>query len=1757
MKQKWMLLLLLMLMGGMAKAEWTQPDPLQYKVTEIVPSENENGTIYYLYEAGLETFFSQGNQWSAEASLDNANPKKFFFSKYMADGVTWDGISYRMNNWVTNKSIWDHMFITTSDGITYIVSDCTMGAGGACRGDDFWCFDWADDGTMKIYVSDHSTARGETALGYKAYMATTDFPTNTRIGLNIPESSNLEFTEVLNWTVVDAAAYDAAHAVYAKAEELINAIRAAEEENPGIDLSSVQAVYDNTSSTVEEMQAAIDAIPGLVRDFVLSQSGGATLDNPIEMTQLIATPDYGVGNASGWEGDVADIVDGCAQLWNKVDSFNFHQDIKNLPNGVYRINVQGMYRVGNPDGPLYAGGVCHNPALERAFIYGESNSALMRTRMMGALEGAETSRIHDTDYEFPNGLYVPNRQAGFTAWADLGYYTENETYVLVTDGTLRLGIYSDYVIESGSWCVFDNWTLEYCGTGSDAYSALTDQMVNFIEFDDTKVQAILRDEYETKIEALENATTPEEILAANEGLSALQDSISFNIMAFDEYLAAMAEIQTYLEEHDDFAGPARDFLEEYFTSDAEPGDYPNGGYIYITEDTPLNSAQLKEEILYVQHLLQTAIQTSITEGTDITNLLANTNMAQPNYQGWTSSVAITDNYDSGMGLAEYPVAQAFRTPFDLNQTLENMPDGVYELNVNALFRWGGEWASQDEKVVPIVLYLNEFSTPIRNITGDMISADDAVDMENSYITTPNTWPYDNTAERDGKTYYAPNSVTGCSYAFRAGRYKQTVYGLVTDGKLTLGMRDDRTSSMEWSVFSNFRLTYQGKNTVAMTAVLADLQQKADAYQAAAAIEGITLYQGYFNNIQTFADEFNAATDESTKYNELIAINEELKRINTNAILYQELAAKLDLAYGAYWDLLDSIYTQEDVTAFEQNIYYPLTEAMQNGTLSNEEAADKIEEVRTMEAIDLVYVFGDLANQAWGSETSINPLIRQADGTYQGVFETVNRIGADGYGNRSGVYFSYQGELLSSSDPHKRDVTGKTQTFALSAGSDRWLATYGGKWKATVSADRKTVTMEPVGEPLYPDNMYVVGDLAQGYWNHNQSVALSHMGGGLYTGLVSIGDTDGRFTVFGGGWSISNINWTEARLGTGEGNVDLPLNETVHGVARFYGECAWRLPAGTYVLTLNYADQTIRVSPLEIAGEGTTEKPYLITSLSDLDALTALAKPGQTNYVRLETDLDMAEVENWAPLFNISKNAAVCNMKIDFDGQQHIIRNFHGNAPFFGTFCGEIRNLGFENADVTDAAGILTASAGHKGYFTAQGHRDTTVIENVWVSGSLSSGADCAGALAGYIAAPTVIRNCYTNVTITGEASYMGGLVGQVNDRLEINNAYAAGSTARGGGIIGGGQDETTPAAAYDNIVVWNNTDQNFGPLAAASELNVPVADVLDVVFKEDGSAEDVSPMKNAVETVGTPTVSMNETYGRNSTHVTCTYGDVPESYYRVNYAGNQAFIDALSDGHSLETVFAVAFDRMVDKEIKPFSATQSGGMGFLVGKTNHNYHISYIAHVGGGYKWAESTIVPQSTKYYHLVASWDKEKGTLSLYINGVKHAEVAAEGDLTLPEEISQWFCIGADPGTDAAQSGANFEVVTARIYNQPLTEKNAYDLYNRAMGMESYAGDSQSNISYYDGSNWSNLQQTVVAWDNTLWTCDMQEGNYPVFAWDTTGGTSIESVTGGFKADGEVQIFSLNGQMLYKGALKNAKLNKGVYIISTKGKSYKVSLP
>ena len=235
-------------------------------------------------------------------------------------------------------------------------------------------------------------------------------------------------------------------------------------------------------------------------------------------------------------------------------------------------------------------------------------------------------------------------------------------------------------------------------------------------------------------------------------------------------------------------------------------------------------------------------------------------------------------------------------------------------------------------------------------------------------------------------------------------------------------------------------------------------------------------------------------------------------------------------------------------------------------------------------------------------------------------------------------------------------------------------------------------------------------------------------------------------------------------------------------------------------------------------DGSKENPFVVKSAADLAGLINQLVSGRMNYVVMEADVDMTGVTDWTPLFNIPDQSNGYPF-IDFDGKNHVIRNLTSNTTgaydycgLFGILCGNVRNLGVENADVTCAGGtgILAGYLGHASY------GQPCYVENVWVTGKLTASGYC-GSLFGNVADEAHILNCYANVEVTGSSDLTGGIIGRVRNRVEMTQVYAAGSINRGGGIIGGGQQAATPLGAYKHVAVWNNTEKNFGPVREGEE----------------------------------------------------------------------------------------------------------------------------------------------------------------------------------------------------------------------------------------------------------------------------------------------------------------------------------------------------
>jgi glycerophosphoryl diester phosphodiesterase len=251
--------------------------------------------------------------------------------------------------------------------------------------------------------------------------------------------------------------------------------------------------------------------------------------------------------------------------------------------------------------------------------------------------------------------------------------------------------------------------------------------------------------------------------------------------------------------------------------------------------------------------------------------------------------------------------------------------------------------------------------------------------------------------------------------------------------------------------------------------------------------------------------------------------------------------------------------------------------------------------------------------------------------------------------------------------------------------------------------------------------------------------------------------------------------------------------------------------------------------------------------------------------------------------------------------------------------------------------------------------------------------------------------------------------------------------------------------------------------SASGAPELPVADILNVVFSVDGTAEDISPMHNTLTVYPATTLLtvFNDTYQRYVARFHNTAGQATSAgYYRMSYSGNNTIKNGLADGHTLEALFTVS--RLADAEMKVLSSMEGGGTGLMLG-TDHN--IIYLPHIGSGYVWNRSGIIPELGRYYHVVGVYDKQAGKTYVYVDGVLKASNNVSGNFNFPGDASyHWFGIGVDAGVPA-QSSWQGDVAIARIYNKPLSAGEVTDLYDQVKNKPAVQTIRITDISYFSG--------------------------------------------------------------------------------------------
>lgn len=174
----------------------------------------------------------------------------------------------------------------------------------------------------------------------------------------------------------------------------------------------------------------------------------------------------------------------------------------------------------------------------------------------------------------------------------------------------------------------------------------------------------------------------------------------------------------------------------------------------------------------------------------------------------------------------------------------------------------------------------------------------------------------------------------------------------------------------------------------------------------------------------------------------------------------------------------------------------------------------------------------------------------------------------------------------------------------------------------------------------------------------------------------------------------------------------------------------------------------------LAGKGTEDEPYLVSSSNDLYAMG----------VRYDHLSEVYSQENIQRHFRMTNNITVSGTYLPISGTQS---KSSARIPFFDVFDGAFHTITFDNA-VIDDAGYY---AGVFGYVGTYQYKMYGSVKNLSVRGQLQSSDNSryVGAVCGYMER-TSIENChnYASLTVTSKSTgCFGGVAGYASSEIPL------------------------------------------------------------------------------------------------------------------------------------------------------------------------------------------------------------------------------------------------------------------------------------------------------------------------------------------------------------------------------------------------------
>ncbi|MDE6000685.1 MAG: DUF5339 domain-containing protein [Bacteroidaceae bacterium] len=798
-------------------ATWEKPT-----VTNFVEMADDGETTQYLYNVGAKGFLAGHNDWNTRASV--AEYGDSIRMKALEDGAynlcCYPAAYTNKNKWLyVSASSWNAQWVDAGNNVSNTDYPGTSN----------WAVEKQANGSYKLTntgVGEDGTKDADDKIvnpstltpgAWGVCAAAVGEENNTRCYFYnaeykyVPEVDGEKMDPELafpagapfwdEWQFVSVAEYEAYKekaAIYLAAENLKAQIESAMEK--GIEASALAdefEVYNNTSSSIEELKKAADAAYDKGRWVEIAEYFGKIVEGEKnDVSGVFTNPDFETGNVNGWDitytanstaatnigyqhrdggynnGDIS--IVNFIEAWkanpDHLGDGSITQTIPGLPAGKYTLAVD---------------------AIANAQWLGGAHPDNVQLFAQASLDGKEYYTAVATDNEKPEHF---------------------EFTFIHTGGSMTLGL---RVINSAeaqtpvNWIAMDNLQLFYYGAVTDDPDKvlLDDAIAAMKEKQDPDADAMeeviaYTGDKKAYVEAIESA---EEIsanggdyMAAQDAMNAAYEQLQKSIKAYETFKAFNEKV---VEQMDNFSGTKFEGISDELGDNIQEWEEAYEEQTYTIE-------QIDELDGIMSKMVNDYVSQYLEAGDDITFMIQNPDF-DTNFSGWQTDGARPawggldqgeNTLDVGIPAPTSGNAEVYHAKFAMFQTIKNMPAGIYQFSCQAFER------DDSGKGIETFLYAVVNDEEQRS----------AVPNQHDYATEEKlydqgSWPSD--AEWEGK--WVPNGMQGAYYHFAHTIEGNDAPDYTTKLNIILNEQTDLTfgikciSDGDWVIFDNFKLTYLG------------------------------------------------------------------------------------------------------------------------------------------------------------------------------------------------------------------------------------------------------------------------------------------------------------------------------------------------------------------------------------------------------------------------------------------------------------------------------------------------------------------------------------------------------------------------------------------------------------------------------------------------------------------------------------------------------------------------------------------------------------------------------------------------------------------------------------------------------------------------------------------------------------------------------------------------------------------------------------